>query len=372
MIIVAKDSHLRVNSMLGYIDLNREVRHCRRCGEGYAPFDRELNINKEHKITRGLTETICDLGQRMPSFMEASDVLSKYLNIKVSHTFIQVVSEEVGKGLYRTEKEEAEDLYKNQYKAIKDIPEDKKRGRIYIETDGSMVLIKGLGWKEIKLGMVFKDDKILNRNKERHIIVDKDYVAHLGSAEEFKKMLFSTAVKNGYQEAKEAVILGDGAKWIWNIADELFPDAVCILDFYHFKEHVYECANAIYPEDELSRKKWADAIIDGFLEGRIDSAIGYIKPEDYADSAIREKVEDLKGYLKNNKDKMDYKNYTSKGYFIGSGAIESGHKHVLQQRLKLSGMRWSKEGAQYIASLRAASKSGRWSKVTDLIYGDAC
>jgi hypothetical protein len=238
MIVVAKGSHLRVNSMLGHIDFNREVRHCRYCGEGYAPFDRELKINQEHKITRGLTETICDLAQKMPSFMEASEVLSKYLNIKVSHTFIQVVSEEVGKDLYKAEKYEAEDLYKNQYKAIKDIPEDKKRGRIYIETDGSMVLIKGQGWKEIKLGMVFKDDKILNRNKERHISIDKDYVAHLGSAEEFKKMFFSTAVKNGYQEAKEVVILGDGAKWIWNIAEELFPDAVCILDFYHFKEHV--------------------------------------------------------------------------------------------------------------------------------------
>lgn len=112
-------------------------------------------------------------------------------------------------------------------------------------------------------------------------------------------------------------------------------------------------------------------IIDGFLNGRVKTTIEMIKPEDYSELNVREKVEALKIYLKNNQNKMNYSYYKSKGYFIGSGAIESGHKHVLQQRLKLAGMRWSKEGAQYIASLRAASKSNRWSKVTDLIYDKA-
>jgi len=69
---------------------------------------------------------------------------------------------------------------------------------------------------------------------------------------------------------------------------------------------------------------------------------------------------------------MNYKQYKKNGYFIGSGAIESAHKHVIQQRLKLAGMRWSKEGAQYIATLRAASKSNRWSNVQDIIYDKAC
>jgi hypothetical protein len=77
--------------------------------------------------------------------------------------------------------------------------------------------------------MVFKDGMIINKNKGRKIIVEKEYVAHLGTAEEFKKMLWLTAVRNGYQEVKEVVFLGDGAKWLWNMAKELFPDAVFIL-----------------------------------------------------------------------------------------------------------------------------------------------
>jgi len=370
MIISSKKSHMSINSLMGRLEFDRVWLHCRRCKEGYAPFDRELDINEDHKVTKGLTEVVCDFAQRMGSFDEASYMLEKYLSIKMSASMIQEISEEVGKKVYEKEKQEADDLYKNQYKAISTVPEKQKHGRIYIEADGSMVLIRGEGWKEIKLGIVFKDNKILNKDKERHIIIEKDYVASLGGAEEFKKMLWATAVKNGFQNVKEVVILGDGSAWIWNIAKELFPDAVFILDYYHFEEHVYECANVLYPEDEVGRKRWANEIIDGFMvTDKIEETIKSLKPEDFKEDAVKAKVEDLKTYLDNNKDKMHYKLYKDKGYFIGSGAIEGGHKHVIQQRLKLSGMRWNKSGAQYIASLRTASKSDKWDRVTNIIYG---
>ena len=236
-----------------------------------------LGIHEGHKITEGLTEVICDFAQRMSSFEEASYMMEKYLNIKISPFLIQQVSEEVGKNLYEQEKKAAEDLYKNQYKAISTVPENHKKGRIYIEADGSMVLIRKEGYKEMKLGMVFKDSMILNSNKERHIIAEKDYVACLGTAEEFKKMLWAAAIRNGFQDTKEIVILGDGSKWIWNIARELFPEAVFILDYYHFEEHVYECANVIYPEDEVNRKRWAQEIIDGFMEGKIAQTLNNIE-----------------------------------------------------------------------------------------------
>lgn len=363
---------MKLNSLLGHLDFTRHLVYCRRCKEGHAPFDRELGIDEVHRITSGLKETVCDFAQRMSSFEEASYMMDKYLNIKVSPSLIQQVSEDVGQKLFEEEKQEAEDLYKNQYKAISTIPENQKRGRIYIEADGSMLLIRGEGYKEIKLGMVFKDSKILNRHKERHIIAEKEYVACLGTSEEFKKMLWATAIRNGFQEVKEVIILGDGSKWIWNIARELFPEAVFILDYYHFEEHVYECANEIYAEDEVNRTRWAKDIINGFMKGKTEKTLQNLRPDEYLEESVKAKVTELKGYLENNKDKMNYKEFKDNGYFIGSGAIESAHKHVIQQRLKLAGMRWSKKGAQYISTLRAASKSDRWDKVQDIIYGKAC
>ena len=372
MIINCKESHISVNSLMGQLNMNRHLLHCRRCNEGYAPFDKMLEINEDHKVTKGLTDAVCDFAQRMSSFKEASYMLEKYLGIKISASMIQAISEEVGEKLFKKDQKEAKYLYENQHKAVGQVPENKKKGRIYIEADGSMLHIRGEGWKEIKLGMVFKDDKILNKDKERHIITDKDYVGFFGSAEEFKKMLFAAAVKNGFMDVKEVVILGDGAAWIWNMANELFPDAVFILDYYHFEEHVYECANIVHPDDEVNKKRFAKEIIDGFMSGKIDDTIGNLKPEEYSNKVVSDKVGELKTYLKNNMDKMNYTDFKDKGYFIGSGAIEGGQKHVLQQRLKLAGMRWSKGGAQYIASLRCADKSSKWSKVTDIIYEKAC
>ncbi|HBN04843.1 MAG TPA: hypothetical protein DD434_03505 [Bacteroidales bacterium] len=90
----------------------------------------------------------------------------------------------------------------------------------------------------------------------------------------------------------------------------------------------------------------------------------------YENEEIRSSVNDLVTYLENNKDRIKYKEYNNKGYFIGSGAIKGGNKCVIQNRLKQAGMRWNKDGTQYIASLRTAKKSNRWDKVKQVIYGN--
>ena len=87
---------MKLNSLLGNLDFTRSLVYCRRCKKGYAPFDRELGIDGVHKITGGLKETVCDFAQRMSSFEEASYMMDKYLGIKVSPSFVQEISEEVG------------------------------------------------------------------------------------------------------------------------------------------------------------------------------------------------------------------------------------------------------------------------------------
>lgn len=72
-------------------------------------------------------------------------------------------------------------------------------------------------------------------------------------------------------------------------------------------------------------------------------------------------------YYENNRDRMQYKTYLEKGYLIGSGAIESAHRNLVQQRLKLSGQRWSIEGAQQIMNLRACKKSDQWDQLVGII-----
>ncbi|MDR1319947.1 MAG: hypothetical protein LBK56_00750, partial [Gracilibacteraceae bacterium] len=79
-----------------------------------------------------------------------------------------------------------------------------------------------------------------------------------GSAGEFKKHLFACAVRNGYGEYKETVLLSDGATWIRNMKDELFPDAQQILDYYHLCENVSNYAKQIFKMDEKLYKPWSE------------------------------------------------------------------------------------------------------------------
>ena len=101
-------------------------------------------------------------------------------------------------------------------------------------------------------------------------------------------------------------------------------------------------------------------------EDKKDKAIKMLEKEDYSD--LPAGVPNVLGYVKNNINKIDYKEYKEKGYFVGSGAIESGNKVVLQRRCKQAGMRWSVEGAQYILTLKSKWESDLWNEeVTSLL-----
>jgi len=132
-------------------------------------------------------------------------------------------------------------------------------------------------------------------------------------------------------------------------------------------EHIHEFSGA-YFDDKTVGKSWAKDQETLLLDSQAPKVIENIKslPTDRTQSEnSRDKLID---YLTNNADRMDYKRYRKWGAgIIGSGAIESAHRTVVQERLKLSGQRWNKKGAQNVLNLRVVYKSGAWNKVIDLI-----
>ena len=93
-------------------------------------------------------------------------------------------------------------------------------------------------------------------------ILKKEYTSYVGSAQEFKKHLLACAIRNGYGQYKETMLLGDGATWIKNIGEELFPDAKQILDLFHLCENTYSYAKAIFRNDESKYVPWAESVIE--------------------------------------------------------------------------------------------------------------
>jgi hypothetical protein len=224
----------------------------------------------------------------------------------------------------------------------------------------------GSSWRENKLGVIFSSDNIHawtnHRGEKQRQILKREYVAYIGGASEFKKHLLACALKNGYGAYEKTVIISDGATWIRNMREELFPDAQQILDYYHLCENVNTFAKHIFGPEPSQYAKWAEETCALLKASKYQKVLSDLKK--------RKKPHlcpiDLYGYIQNNAENIDYAHYIKEGLFIGSGAVESGNKSVLQQRLKQAGMRWNTQSAQCLLSLRAKYKSKLWRQEVQL------
>ena len=297
---------------------------------------------------------MCFLGQQLV-FEEASEMLrvmrgteinSKQIE-RICHHYGGMLEEEIQRGIKQGKPKDDNLLQDDQIH--------------YVMTDGAMFLTREESWKEVKMARIFKKDDNVQSSSNRKIITKSSYVAHLGSNKEFFPKL-----EYHIDHLRSMVFIGDGAKWIWNWADSFYPDAVQILDYYHAAEHLHEFARD-YFKDTDQGKLWAHQQKEMLSDDKVELVIKNIQGMDIAKNTKTEKERNgLIGYFQNNKHRMKYKTFMAKGFLIGSGAIESAHRHVLQQRLKLSGQRWTKVGLQQMANLRVVYKSDEWHKIKDI------
>ena len=119
--------------------------------------------------------------------------------------------------------------------------------------------------------------------------------------------------------------------------------------------------------DDLQRKQWVDKQSGLLLANQVKQVISDLKKMSTRKSMVNKTRKNLIAYYQSNQNRMQYKSLRDEGLLIGSGPIEAAHRNVIQQRMKLSGQRWTRKGAQQIANLRVASKSNQWNKVAELI-----
>lgn len=351
--------------------------YCPSCGKLYGQNDDTLGINPQHRITYDFLEIVTYVAQIIPGFKNAEEVLKKLKGVEISATQIKILSEEVGKEFFENQIVSSNKIYNCPEKAAPEaLEKDKIDTVLYILMDGSTVNtrikdVNGSTWKEMKLGLTFLDKDVIKRKDNAGIITKKEYVAYLGSVNEFKKILFESSVKAGYGKVKRVVVIGDGAHWIWNICKELFPDAECILDYYHMVENIYTYAKELFSNNEKKYNKWAETVIYYLETQQVKKALKKIDENPLKNKEGNQSI-NLAGYINNNIDKINYLDYKNKGYYIGSGMIEGGNKIVVQKRMKQAGMRWGIQGAQYIAILRAKHESKQWKDVENYIISKKC
>ena len=291
-------------------------------------------------------------------FEEAEEVFETFLGLSVSAKQIQRVSEYYGLQL-----EESEESYQEEFQEVPLISKEKEEV-VYITTDGSMVYTREEAWKEMKVGRIYSESSRIPLQESRTEVRDSLYVCTLGNNKDFIKK-FEPYV----EPYKHKVFIADGAKWIWNWVEDFYSDSVQILDFYHAVEKLGVYAASVY-KDVGERRQWLDLQKQRLKADEVDKLLEELKEtaaKTKKTTEVGKNLEDVIRYYENNRERMQYGSFLKKGYLIGSGAIESAHRNVIQQRLKLSGQRWSIDGAQRIANLRAYKKSNRWKCVVGQI-----
>jgi hypothetical protein len=159
--------------------------------------------------------------------------------------------------------------------------------------------------------------------------------------------------------AAKRVVLGDGAEWIWNQADLHFPGAVQIVDLYHARQHLWDLAAKLYPNDSPAQRRWVMVRKDKLDDGKIEALVRLLRSTAPSHPELAEQIRTEANYFESNKERMRYPEFRKLGFFVGSGVIEAGCKTVLG-RLKRSGMFWTVRGANAIIALRCCELSGRF------------
>ena len=334
-----------------------------------VPLDEYLGIDKlPFKVSIRAMIEIAFWGQNQPSFQRAKEIIKRVHNIDISYVTVMNITKFIGKIIFDCNYNKALKIWNNRTNI--DINNANKKGTLYMQADGAAVNTRiedenGSTWRENKLGILFSEYDLYKRKDKANQINHKEYVAYVGNVETFRLLIFAKAVELEYWKYENIVFISDGATWLRNMISELFPEAIQILDKYHLIENIYDYGKFIFNEDMKKIERFKDKII-GYCYSREYKQIEK-ELKKYKDIKVPSTICNLPIYLKNNKDKIDYSTYEHNGWFVGSGAIESSNKIIVQQRLKQAGMRWSVDGANYLIALRCYQESGHWGDIEKIV-----
>lgn len=344
--MVLQDLGLRDKSfqtLCGPVRLKRRVGYCGDCRETRAVLDERLGAD-ETGITPGLRRVICRVALEL-AYEPTKSLLRDTLGfVPCSSREIERIANRHGGQMDQT-------------KQAKGVSGSGRAKKVYcLAIDGTM--IPGLPdpqehrliWHEVKLATVFDP-----RDIEAPL-----YVAAAEDSGAFGRRLWHEFESRGMDGGCLLQVLGDGAPWIWNLAEMHFPRVAQLLDFYHAAEHLYQTASALWPGGVANT--WWHRRLDQLKAGELGNFFAALKliakRRQTSDPAVS--PERLLRYFQENRERLGYAAAQQRKLPIGSGVVESAGRHIVQQRLKQSGMRWSIPGAQAILNLRTRHRNGQF------------
>jgi hypothetical protein len=337
-------------SVNGEMRLERAYYHCKHCKTGHFPLDQTNQLQDDH-ISPGLRPLVCLAGV-LNSFRDgADDILGRFCGVRISASSVRRITEEVG-----------EELQKMQQAGDVIVPQNVPSWNFKIEGQEQTVAYLGLDAFSIPIqkprgakaeGRMLYVGTLYTPNKEKHhYVVDFDL-------SKVASQMRQAATKLGLGNAEKVIAISDAGSGLEAALKRNFNDGMlCILDWYHATQHLYQYAKVAYSKEE-EREEWMKEAKRILMEEGGKKLGEHLGKQKCKGAAVKEELRQLKGYFKNNEERTDYPQYRKNGWDIGSGPTEAACK-VVGERLKQSGMRWFDTGAGQVACLRALYLSDAW------------
>jgi hypothetical protein len=354
---------------LGGVEISRPYYLCPHCHTGQFPVDVELDVVNT-QFSPGVRRMLALVGEAAP-FRRGREQMKVLADLEVTTKSVERTAEAMGADIAQRQQR---DIQRAQQL---DLPETggEPIPILYVQMDGTGVPVvkkETLGrqgksegqpahTREVKLGGVFTQT---TWDEGGYPIRDPDSTTYAGaieSAEEFGRRIYAEACRRGWSRAQKKVVMGDGAEWIWNLAAEHFSGAIQIVDLYHARQHLWEVARTLYPNDNAKQKAWMKAHQKPLPDkGKIARLVSALRSVRSRDPEVTQKIHNEADYFERNAERMQYPKFRRQHLFVGSGAIEAGCKTVIASRLKRSGMFWTIRGANAIIVLRCCCLNGQF------------
>jgi len=327
----------QILTAVGIVKVSRPYYLCLHCHSGQFPTDVEMDIENT-ELSPAVRRMLAVVGQDAP-FNHGRQQIELLAGLDLTTKAVERNAEAIGGDIARREQEEVSRALQLDLPIIVGEPIPV----IYVEMDGTGVPVvkketegrtgkvdgQPARTREAKLGCVFTQT---TWDEEGYAIRDPDSTTYTGAIEtasQFGPRIYLEAWNRGWSRAEKKVVIGDGAEWIWNIADQHFPSAIQIVDLYHAREHLWKVARLIHPNESSRQKQWVlrhQPKLDG---GMIDKLVRFLRSIDASTPELAEKIRVEADYFEKNAARMQYPEFRRQHLFVGSGVIEAGCKTVI-------------------------------------------
>lgn len=391
-------------TLLGKVHYRRCRYRCAKCDKSFFPLDQQLDIDANHRgHSREFVSELVLLCTIVP-YEKGCEMFRRLCGFAVSHPLAWKLTFNIGTLLYKKEMDEADALWLDRTEnpeRFEPTPHQlrslNRARRVYVMLDNSKLgMQEGKrgrkapkrkktkkkkrasdekeGWRDARGLIIFRDADIAsNHSGKRRCVLHRRVVAHIGTHREWYKLVHKALFEEGVYWAHEVVVVADGGNGIWELIDELLPNTerrrvIQVLDWYHATSHVWEVGRLLKGVDKQGRPtraccQWVDGLLEYLKRGEVSNVLQRLRKIKKGSKEARDKLRKLINFFDKHRNRMRYAWFRKHGMLIGSGAVESAHKWVIQVRCKLPGMRWSLPGVNAMLRLRCAWASDRWDDI---------